>query len=104
MQYLDWHSLYGESWQGEIVPDAFSHPAKFSRGLIRKIYSHMLEQGYLSEGNMVIDPFGGVALGALEAMVNGCFWVGCELEEKFVKLGNENIALWNKRYGGKLRR
>ncbi len=100
----DWHGLYSESWKNEIVPSAFSHPAKFSRGLIRKIYAHMIEQGYLAEGDTVLDPFGGVALGALDAMINGCNWVGVELEQKFVDLGNQNIALWNKRYAGRLKR
>lgn len=31
-------------------------------------------------------------------MQHGLVWYGCELEEKFVRLGNENIALWNERY------
>lgn len=54
---------------------------------------------------MVIDPFDGVALGALDAMFHGLHHIGCELEEKFVQLGQQNIDLWNRRYGGgKLRR
>jgi len=104
MKQLEWHGLYKNGWKGEIVAEAYSHPAKFSRGLIRQIYAHLLEQGYLKEGDTVVDPFGGVALGALEAMVNGCNWVGVELEQKFVDLGSQNIALWNKRYAGKLRK
>jgi hypothetical protein len=32
----------------------------------------------------------------------GLSWLGVELEEKFVRLGNQNIALWNSRYAGKL--
>lgn len=101
---LDWYGLYGEGWQGEIVPAAFSHPAKFARGLIRKIYLHAIEQGYFAEGDKVLDSFGGVALGALDAMYNGLHWTGVELEPRFVALGNENIALWNSCYAGKLRR
>jgi hypothetical protein len=98
MRTLDWYGLYSDSWQGEIVPEAFSHPAKYSRALIRKIYSHMLESGWIKPGDKVIDPFGGVALGAYHAMQNGLVWCGCELEPKFVDLGNQNIALWNGRY------
>jgi len=90
----DWHSCYSKGWTGIITPDAFQHPAKFSRGLIRRIYDHLFEQGYLGEGDTVVDPFGGVALGALHAMQHGCHWIGCELEQKFVDLGNQNIELW----------
>jgi hypothetical protein len=95
----DWHGLYSEGWQNEIVPDAFSHPAKYARGLIRRIYEHAIEEGWLVEGDTVIDPFAGVALGGLDAMFHGLHWIGCELEEKFVGLGGQNIALWNSRYG-----
>lgn len=95
----DWYGLYKKGWQGEIVPEAFSHPAKFARGLIRRIYEYAIEQGYLKEGDTVIDPFDGVALGALDAMFHGLHHIGVELEEKFVQLGQQNIDLWNRRYG-----
>jgi len=94
----DWHGLYGEGWTNEIVSMAFSHPAKFARGLIRRIYEHAIEEGWLAEGDTVVDPFAGVALGGLDAMFHGLNWVGCELEDKFVGLGDQNIALWNSRY------
>ena len=61
----DWYGLYKEGWQGEIVDEAFSHPAKFARGLIRRIYQHALEQGWIEAGDIVMDPFAGVALGAI---------------------------------------
>lgn len=94
----DWHGLYGESWQGDLVPAAFSHPAKYSRALIRRIYDHATEEGWIRPGSTVVDPFGGVAGGALDAMLHGCHWRGCELEQDFVELGGQNIALWNERY------
>ena len=94
-----WHGLYGEGWGNSIVPDAFSHPAKFRPALIRYIYDHMLGEGWLKPGDRVLDPFGGVALGALHAMHNGLHFVGVELEARFVALGNANIDLWNERYG-----
>lgn len=83
----DWYGLYAASWTGEIVPEAFTHPAKFSRGLIRKIYEHCIYRGFLRPGDRVVDPFGGIALGALDALRNGLEWTGVELENQFVKLG-----------------
>lgn len=99
MKQSDVYGLYADSWNGEIDPAAFSHPAKFSRGLIRFIYQHAIEQGYIKRRDRIVDPFGGVALGGLEAMLNGMHWTGCELEEKFVQLGQANINLWQSRYG-----
>lgn len=84
---MDWYNLYKTNWNGEIVPAAYQHPAKFARGLIRQIYSHLLEHGYLSPGDTVVDPFGGIAVGALDAMRHGLHWTGVELEEKFCILG-----------------
>jgi hypothetical protein len=94
-----WQGCYQDTWQDSIVPEAFCHPAKFSRGLIHRIYRHMLEQGYIKPGDTVLDPFGGVALGALDAMTYGLRYIGVELEPKFVELGNKNLELWRQRYG-----
>lgn len=96
---INWHGCYDDNWKGEITPEAFSHPAKFSRALIKRIYGHMLDRGWIRGGEWVVDPFGGVALGGLDAMVHGLHWTGCELEQRFVDLGNENISLWVGRYG-----
>lgn len=91
----DWHRLYKSGWKGAIVDEAFAHPAKFARDLIRAIYDHAVEEGWLRPGDRVLDPFGGVALGALDAMRLGLNWVGMELEPKFVGLGTQNIQLWD---------
>ncbi len=91
-----WHRCYEDSWKGLIVPQAFAHPAKFARGLIRRIYRHCLERGYLKPGDTVLDPFGGVALGAADAIVAGLNHIAVELEPHFVALGQRNIALWQK--------
>lgn len=88
METTDWRKCYGESWQGVIVPDAFAHPAKFSRALIRRIYDHATAEGWLVPGDVVVDPFGGVALGALHAMRHGLHWVGVELEQPFVDMAS----------------
>lgn len=100
MKRIEWHGLYSESWQGEIVPEAFAHPAKFSRALIRQIYRYLLDEQLIAPGAHIVDPFGGVGLGALDAMRLGLHWHGCELEPRFVELGNQNIGLWNARYSG----
>lgn len=84
---LDWYKCYGESWTNEIIPEAFSHPAKFSRALIKRIYEHCIERGRLTEGSVIVDPFGGVALGGFHALQHGMHWLGVELEPRFVRLG-----------------
>lgn len=93
-----WQRCYEDSWDGFIVPEAFAHPAKFARGLISRIYLEMLAAGMLEAGDSVADPFGGIAGGGIIAAGLGLQWYGCELEEKFWKLGNQNIemhrALW----------
>jgi hypothetical protein len=96
-----WEGCYDDGWQGEIVPEAFAHPAKVSRALIRRIYQHAFVEGWLIPGDTVVDPFGGIAGTALDAMWSGLNWYGCELEPKFVGLAGENIDLWQRRYGSK---
>lgn len=83
----EWTGCYGESWQGAISPAAISHPAKFSRALIRRIYDHVIAERWAAAGSSIVDPFGGVALGAWEAMQRGMLWWGSELEPRFVMLG-----------------
>ncbi|MFH1954482.1 MAG: DNA methyltransferase, partial [Pseudomonadota bacterium] len=95
-----WEGCYDAGWQGDIVAEAFAHPAKFSRGLIHKIYKHAKEMGWVKPGDWVLDPFGGVALGGLDAMSMGLNWIGIELEEKFVKLGQQNIEFWQRQLSG----
>ena len=95
----EWQGCYPSNWKGLIVAEAMSHPAKFSSRLIHKIYEHMQAEGWVKSGDTVIDPFGGVALGALEAMQRGLHWRGIELEAKFVDLGRRNIESWNLRFG-----
>lgn len=96
---LVWQGCYTESWHGLIVPDAFAHPAKYSRGLIHTIYRHLLDRGYVCAGATMCDPFAGVGLGALDAMTYGLRWVGVELEHTFVTTAQANLALWAQRYG-----
>jgi len=84
-----WENCYDKGWQGEVSLDAFAHPAKFSRALIRRIYEHAFAEGWLKAGDICLDPFAGVAQGALDALWNGLSWVGVELEPKFYQIGGE---------------
>lgn len=102
MEQTDWHNLYGgggNAWMGDLVPEAVSHPAKFPRGVIRRVYAEMHDRGWLPAGAHILDPFGGVAGGALDALLNGHHWHGVELNPAYVSLGQANIALWQRRYG-----
>lgn len=94
----EWSNCYPSNWKGMIVEEAFQHPAKFSNKLIRKIYDHMREEGWLPKGSIVVDPFGGVGLGGLDCMRLGCSYRGCELEQRFVEWGNKNIEMWNSKF------
>ena len=78
MHESNWFKCYGESWTGIIIPESFCHPAKYSRALIRRIYAHAVEEGWVERNSVIIDPFGGIALGGLEAMRRGLHWVGIE--------------------------
>ena len=91
-----WQGCYDDSWKGLITDESFQHPAKFARGLIRRIYQHAVASGYVKPGDVVVDPFGGVSLGALDAMQAGLRWRGCELEQRFVDLGNANLEKWRR--------
>lgn len=83
----EWVGLYDGSWRGLIVDEAYSHPAKYARNLIRRIYEHLRDHYGLPPGSVVVDPFGGVALGALDAMECGYWYIGIELERRFHWLG-----------------
>lgn len=82
-----WHNCYNEPWQN-ITPEAFTHPAKFSSALIRRIYQTAIERGWLKAGDTVIDCFAGTGLGSRDATANGINWIGCELERRFTDIGS----------------
>ncbi len=96
----NWRGCYRRGWGKELVPDAFAHPAKVSFSLAERIYEHLAEMGWVTEGDTVIDPFGGIGGFAYHALQRGLNFVGVELEPKFVDLAAQNIALWNGRYTG----
>jgi DNA modification methylase len=45
-----WHGCYDDSWEKLIVNEAYAHPAKFSAGLIDRIYTHGFERGWWHRG------------------------------------------------------
>ena len=90
---LIWHNCYDRRWRDLMTPDALVHPAKFSAGLIDRIYTHGLAEGWWMRGDIIGDPFGGVAGGGIYAGYHGLNWIGVELEENFVGLGNANLSL-----------
>lgn len=92
-QVSEWSGCYDLQWSGFITKQSFAHPAKFSRGLIERIYDYMLQNQWVSPGDVVGDPFGGVATGGIIAAYRGLNWIGVELEENFVNLGRGNINL-----------
>ncbi len=99
MNRVDWNGCYGGSWQSApLVPDAYAHPAKVSFNLAERIYRHMLAEGWLTPGDAVLDPFGGIGGFAFHAALYGMHWTGVELEQRFVDLGNQNLDLWRTRY------
>ena len=100
IEVSDWHGCYSEGWGGHLVSAAFAHPAKVSYKLSERIYDHIVDQGWVKQGDTILDPFGGIAGFGFHAMVNGLNFVGVELEQRFVDLGRENIEMWNKRYSG----
>ncbi len=87
----NWHGCYDRSWKGILVEDSFSHPAKFSRGLIEKIIYTGLERGWWKKGELIGDPFGGVACGGIVASYAGMRWEGVELEDRFWRIAQRNI-------------
>jgi hypothetical protein len=80
----DEYGLYSGGWtKKELTPESFSHPAKISRRLVRWIYDHAIEEGWLKAGDVVIDPFFGIGGCALDGMAEGAIVVGAELERHF---------------------
>jgi DNA modification methylase len=98
MNTSEWSGLYRESWNGDLTPESYQHPAKVQPALARRIVEHAIEQGYITPGSTVVDPFGGIAGFALACMRQGVNWIGVELEPKFVELAQANIDLWESRY------
>jgi hypothetical protein len=91
---LDWTGCYAQGWGRDVlVPPAMSHPAKFARGLLTRLFDHGFKRGWWAKGSLVADPFAGVACGGIVAAYKGLRFVGVELEPKFHALALANVAL-----------
>lgn len=94
-----WDRCYDDSWRGDIVDDAFSHPAKMARGLLARIIDEGLKAGYWKPGDRVGDPFGGIGTTGLLGAYAGLCVVCVELEPRFVELAKTNFDLhWRRWY------
>lgn len=93
MKVSTWNSCYRDNWTGLIVPEAFSHPAKVSPGLAKRIFQHCLDQGYLHKKDICCDPFGGIGGFGIFAASMDIQFIGIELEPRFVDLAKQNFAL-----------
>jgi SAM-dependent methyltransferase len=95
---LDFYQCYAERWGGLLCPEAMAHPAKFSPGLITRIYDHGFARGWWRPVDLVADCFGGVGCGGVLAPYKGLRWLGVELEERFVALARRNFELHRRRW------
>lgn len=96
----EWHNTHDKRWPPHLISKAAQdHPAKFAYNLVHRIYQHCASEGWTTQGDTVLDPFGGTALGALFAVTNGLNWFGVELEQEFVDAGYANIEAWEKLFG-----
>lgn len=88
-----WSRCYDTSWRGAIVDEAFAHPAKMSRALLRRIVGHALAEGWVAPGDHILDPFGGIGATGIEGAYAGLRVTCVELEPCFVDLAQRNFAL-----------
>ena len=95
-----WQGCYDQGWGKNLCPEAYSHPAKVSFKLAERIYAHAIENHWIEKNGTVLDPFGGICGFGFHAMVYGLNFIAVELEEKFVKLGEQNINLWGEQLRG----
>ena len=96
MKQTTWQNCYNDSWKGRISDGSFAHPAKAAPGLIKRIFDHAFENGYLEKGSTVVDPFGGVGTTAIEGTIRGVRTVTLELERRFHILSLQNLILHSK--------
>lgn len=93
VRVIQWEGCYDGSLKGLLTQESMHHPAKFARNLIERIYQHGEEMGYWKPGDLVVDPFGGVASGGIVGALRGYYWIGIELEHRFVGMAEANIEL-----------
>lgn len=89
VEYLEWFGAYQDKWTpADLNDEAFSHPAKMSKGLLLRILAHAVEKGYMIPGQtMILDPFGGQMSTAWGALKYGNPCILIELEQYFFDIG-----------------
>lgn len=92
----EWKNCYPSNWRGLLA--SADHPAKFSSKLIDRIYSHLSADGVFKRPGAVVDPFGGIATGALFAITRGISWIGVDVEPEHVLAGQKNLNNWNSQF------
>lgn len=88
-----WEGCYDNGWQGLIVPESFSHPAKMAYGLLEHILNHAILQGFLNEGDCIVDPFGGIGSTGIMGAYKGFQVISVELESRFSIMAAKNYLL-----------
>jgi hypothetical protein len=92
---LEWRGCYGSEtkYRKYIHPDSMRHPAKMALPLCDRIFQHLEQLGYLKPGVTVVDPMAGTGRTALVASLRGYKTISIELEDKFVKMQEQNREL-----------
>ena len=98
---LYWKGCYSGNYD-LWCPDAYSHPAKMSVGLAYRIMEHLKELNLLSENDIVLDPMCGISTTGIVAGALGHPFIGVELEDKFIRLSEQNKEYAEKRLHKKL--
>jgi hypothetical protein len=100
VETVTWANCYDDGWQAgaDIVRAAFAHPAKMAKGLLSRILTHGLAEGFWRLGDVLGDPFGGIGTTGIMAAYHGLHALLVELEPKFVALAAENFALHRRRW------
>lgn len=62
-------------------------------GLLKRILAHAAHQGWIKQGQVIVDPFGGIGSTAILGAYEGYQVVCCELESRFVGLAEQNFLL-----------
>ncbi len=62
-------------------------------GLLKRIITFGLEQGFWTKDSVLGDPFFGIGTTGIVAAYNGLRVIGCELEPRFHALALENMKL-----------
>lgn len=95
MEHEVWWRCYDHGWaKGDIVEEAWSHPAKMAKGLVFRILREGLARGWFHrDDGLVIDPFMGIGSTGIACSSLGLRAIGCEVEPRFVELAKANREL-----------